>query len=184
MRYVNNYFYISSNSYFFQMNSNFNLIATSAAVSNCMYRQFYYDDSTSLFYVVQEFIYRVDVYNANCKLQSTISLNYNLYSINSFNGNLYVGTWTGQVLVVQNNVFTKNYIISQCSNMFITGIYVDSSTGQMILDCNGNSNLILYDYNGNYLNHAISIPGNAFMSFVDSKGRLITMAANQLVFYY
>ena len=91
MRYVNNYFYISSNSYFFQMNSNFNLIATSAAVSNCMYRQFYYDDSTSLFYVVQEFIYRVDVYNANCKLQSTISLNYNLYSINSFNGNLYVG---------------------------------------------------------------------------------------------
>ena len=182
--YVNDYFYIASDLYFYKTDTNFTLVASYNSGST--YRGLYYDSSTSLFYVCRTTSYQIHVFTTSLSLKTTISLGtYEPHGIQKFNRNFYVSTLNYNIVIVlQNNLIIKYYYISSlCSNIGLSALYIDLN-GYMSITCQYQSYLILYDYNGNYMNQYMSIASGTTYSNIDSKGRFIVTSYGQIAIYY
>ena len=187
LKYVNGFFFVTSDNYFYKTDSNFNSVAA-YGYWQALYRQLYYDSTTSLIYTAPFALTQLHVFTTSCTLSTTISLSgFSAYGISSYNGALYTGIINGnQVFAISNKLITRMFYINTCSSGYtyqILSITFDSF-GNMAITCQANRYITVYDYNGNTMNALLTTAGYPFISKVDSMGRFIVMANSQLEIYY
>lgn len=145
----------------------------------------YYDSSASLFYIANEASNQIDVFSTSLTLTKSINLgSYNPYGVSVYNESLYVGVYTGNVvLVLQNSVITKVFSINSCTSGLFTSVIFDF-VGYMAIVCYLQNSITLYDYNGNYMNVVQASTSYPYILDIDAAGRMILTTARQLDIYY
>ena len=185
-KYVNGYFYFSSDNYFYKTNSNFSLLNFYKNTS-AHYHQFVYDTAGSKFYVAPESYSQIDVFDLSCSLLQSINLGSKQpYGLAAFNGNLYIGVLnSNQVLVMQSGSIIRYFTVNQCSisKYQIISITVDSF-GYLAITCAASNLVVVYDSNGNYMNASISTSFIPYITAIDANGRLVIMTTQSLNIYY
>ena len=188
LKYILGYFFITSNYYLYKTDSNFNVNSRNtkggagAGLAAYYYWGIYYDNASSLIYVVSHINNIIDVFNTSLAFQLSLSLApYSPRSINQFNGNLYVGLSSSQVLVLKNNTISSTYNISLCT--FISSICFDI-IGNMAITCYYNNSITPYNYEGVYQNKSISINTSHYFYIVDSMQRMVLISDYSIGIYY
>jgi hypothetical protein len=189
---VNGYFYITSNSYFYKTDLSFTVVCKYLH-TNAMYRQMYYDSTSSLFYTAPVYLQVIQVFDTNCALVQNISLGIDYpYGLNYFQGKMYVGTQynsvygSNQIVVLENGIIKNRFNVTLCSIVSIWGllsINIDAF-GYMANTCYSNNTIILTDYNGNNLNNYITTSIYPYISRIDASGRFVIMTGLSLDIYY
>ena len=171
-KYVKGYFYFANDFYFYSTYSNFTLIAQSSNTTYYAYRGLYYSANTSFFYASSQANQNIDIYDTDCVNQGSISTGlYIPISINGLDNNLFVGTATAQVLLINNNFITKVFYANSCLSSIITSINFDPYSN-LIIGCQGQNQIAAYDFNGNFLDSILTVSPNLEYAVLDSKGRL------------
>ena len=181
LKYVLGFFYTASAQYFTKTGSNFGIISQHSGRGG--YWGIYYDNNTSLFYVVSYANTCIDVFDTNTSFLNTISLTGypNPYSINQLNGELYVGiSSSAQVLVLQNNTISNVLTINSCLGVY--SIYF-ANNGYMLTACFSNNIATISNLSGVSQNISISTSMYPTVATVDSQGRLIVISVNQVDIY-
>ena len=179
--YLSGYFYLASNSYFYKTNTNFGLIASSYTAAT--YRGSTYDASSGYFYVASQGYSRIDVFNTGCSLIRTISVSTGVGGgVAFYNNMMYVSSGAAQISVLQNSVVTKVFNINACSSWL--GQIVFDAFGNLLIACQFNNLVVLYDYNGNYLGKLPSTSTYPCQAALDSEGRLVVATYYALDIYY
>ena len=185
-KWVDGYFYFSSDNYFYKTYSNYAVIKYYQN-TKAFYREFFYDSSSSKFYVAPYNLPRIDVFDISCSLIQSISLgNQQPYALVGFNRNLYASVLNNnQVLVIQDGLVTKYFTVNQCpiAKSQISSITVDSF-GYLAMSCFASNQVVVYDSNGNYMNTSTSTSPNPYITAIDSKGRFVLMSSTSLDIYY
>ena len=104
------------------------------------------------------------------------------FGLNEYKNELFVGTMTGQILVIQNKTITKVYN-TLCSGDRTTSFLFDNN-GYMSVQCAGGTASHIYHINGTYMNISLPTATSNFGMKIDSKGRLIATSANELNIFY
>ena len=175
-------FYITSSAYLTKTDLNFGIISQYSGRGG--YWGIYFDNFNSLFYVVSYENTCIDVFDTNITYQNSISLTGypRPFSINQFNGKLYVGiSNTSQVLVLQNNAISNVYTISSCLGIY--SIYFGNN-GYVATPCYLNNIATISNLNGVSENLTISTGIYPTLVTVDSEGRLVVISVNQIDIYY
>lgn len=186
LKYVNGYFYISSNDYFSKSNLNFTSV-NSFYRYNAAYGQIFYNDYK--LYVASYRAFLIDIFDTSCSLLQTVSLMGNKYrpsgALDFFNGNVYYGLWNyNQIDVLQSNFsIIKNFTVCASKYSYISDITFDKF-GYLAVSCNLDNSVNLYDYNGNSMNTSIPTTYGPFTTAIDSKGRLVLITHNSVDIYY
>ena len=192
IKYVNGYFYFSSNDYFYKTDSNFNLISNYNRFW-ASYRGIYYHSKSALFFVSPSSLNEIHVFDTNCGLQASISTpNFKPYAINNLHGNFYVGQnvedGRGQeprMAVLKKDMIlriTSKWNINCGTESRVVSITFDS-LGFMLVSCEATNKILLYDTNGNYLN-SLQTLSTPYATAIDHNGRLVIMTGNSLDIYY
>ena len=194
-KYVNGYFYFTADSYFYKTDVTFKVALNYYSKPNAIYRQMYYDSSSSKFYVAPNMLQLIQVFDNNCTLVQNISLGNNYpYGLNYFNGKLYVGTMynsyygSNQIAVLQNGIITNRINVTFCSigtgsQFGVTSITFDSY-GYMANTCYANNTLILTDSNGTNYNKFLNTAPHSYISQIDFSGRFVVTSLQSLDIYY
>ena len=183
-KFVNGYFYFSSNDYFYKTNSNFSLI-NSYEKKGAGYRQFIFDSNSSKFYVAAYSLNRIDIFDASCSFLQSIQLGFGPFGLAYVNGLLYTGHEDSnkQISVIKNGKIIRDFNVSQCNSSLISGITMDSF-GYMAISCSDSKLITVYDLNGNYMNTKISTSLTPYITSIDSNGRYVIMTMYSLDIYY
>lgn len=106
---------------------------------------------------------------------------YQPFSIVEYNNQMYVGTTTGKILVIVNEVIVNTFNGCNGNTVQLTYILFDDC-GQMATSCYNNE-LYLYKPNGTYLNKNITT--SIYPSYIgyDSNGRFIQISPYQISIY-
>ena len=184
LKYVFGHLYITSNFGLYKTNSTFKLISSNKNGSEGVNANYYYyrgiDYYDSLLYVGSWGKNFIDVFNTNLEYVNKIQIRYKPFSINHFNGMIYVGC-SYFVFVIQNNTVTNVNEFPDCQRIY--SIYFDIY-GYMALTCNHNNIAMLYNYKGDNLQMNISTFKNPMQLTVDSLGRLIVLSSNKISIFY
>ena len=183
IKYVSEYFYFSSNSYFYKTDSNFSVI-DSYQMTNALYRQFIFDSNSSKFYLPSYKFNQIDIFNTSCSLLQSIVLSIQPYSLSHYNGALYAGDYSSnKIVVIHNDTVTNYFEVTECTK-FMSGISVDSF-GHFAVTCSDNQLITIYDSNGNYMNTQISTYSQyPRVTSIDSNGRYVIISEKWLDIYY
>ena len=124
LKYGSGYFYISCRNHIYKVNSTFNIISSYKAgpKEDKYYYGCYYDNRTSLLYVVSYFMNLIDVFDTGLNFQFSISVDgfSQPQSINRFNESFFVGTDRSTFLVLKKNLDSGNFrVSSMILNQFI-----------------------------------------------------------------
>ena len=163
--------------------SSLNILIQYNAIGNSpQYKGIYYNSTNDFIYVAAFSFKTIDVFNLNIKLSYNIStLAYSPWSITAFNSQLYVGTYTGTILVIEKRMI--KYTFNGCNGYsFLLSYILFDSCGLMATSCDNNQ-LYLYDSNGRYLNTSYPTPNNPSYIGHDSKGRFVQVSQQQISVY-
>ena len=178
---VNSSLYISADYYVYKTDKYLNIISQHMN-NSAYYRGLYYNSSSNSVYVSGYINCAIDVFDLNLTLVDSISTSpYKPYSLQGYKNYIYVGTDTGQFLVIENKVITKQYAI--CSGTFLTSILIDHF-GFMALSCNNDRKAYLYySSNMSYTGMSMTFPGIPWCIKFDSNGRLVVSLSNKIHIY-
>ena len=185
VKYVGGFYYFSADNQFYKTYSNA-VVINQYLNNGAVYRQIAYDSVSSKFYVTSYGFFRIDVIDSSCSLLQSISIGNRPYGIAIYNGIIYAGiASSNQVAVIQNGWVSNYFTISQCSTIQNTmdSITVDSF-GYLAFSCTKNNLIVIYDWNGNYMNKSVSTLNTPYISAIDSNGRFVIMAYSSLDIYY
>jgi hypothetical protein len=178
---IENELFISGDNYFCKTDKNLNVIKTYSNLA-VRYRGIYYNQTSSNLVVTGFQSNQILFFDRNLTLLNSVSTNtYNPYGINGFKNELFVGTTTGVILVLENSVITKIYNI-MCSGI-IDSLIIDN-VGFMAAACYGNSFAILYHTNGTNLNFSKQTVSPLQEIKIDSRERLLINSNHELNLYY
>ena len=179
LKYVSGYFYITCYTTLYKTDSNFTLVSKYMN-SSASYHSIYYDNTSTLLYVASALGNNVDVFDTNLTFKLSISLvgHASPRCINQFNGSLYVGLLSSEVIVIQNNTISSVINISSCSGIY--SIYFDIY-GNMATACSYTA--VLSTYNGVSEGFSISTSSTEILT-VDSQRRMIITGFNGIDIYY
>jgi hypothetical protein len=178
---VENEFFLSSDSGILKTDKDLNIIKTFS--SGTIYRGLYYNESSKKIFGVKRDANLIEILNQNLTLLDSISTgSYIPFGLNEYKNELFVGTMTGQILVIQNKTITKVYN-TLCSGDRTTSFLFDNN-GYMSVQCAGGTASHIYHINGTYMNISLSTATANYGMKIDSKGRLIATSANELNIFY
>ena len=187
-KYVNGYFYFTADSYFYKTDMTFKTASNYYRSSNVFYRQMYYDSTSSKFYVAPCGLQVIQVFDTNCSLVHNISLGNNYpYGLNYFNGSFYIGTKSGnQILVLKNGIITDQFHVTLCSIASLWGVIsiTFDSYGYMAITCFTDNRIVLTDSNGINYNKFLYTSSRPYISQIDATGRFVLMTSQSLDIYY
>ena len=169
---VGSYMYIITyDSYFYKLDFSFNQI-TSNTISACG-RRFTYNPICNCFYVIDDCTKLIYIYGLNLESLGTIALAKAPYSIEFFNGNVYIGTKNGAIMIMTNGVVVKTLTgLCQTAGSSLSSLLIDNE-GFMAFGCIEDFTVYFYHSNGTYLNKSFPINGEAHLVEFDDYGRLI-----------
>jgi hypothetical protein len=102
------------------------------------YHGIYYNKSSELIYVGTLRTEKIDIFNCNLELVGIIRTpGNNPYTIAEYDNKLFVGTYGGNILVIENGIITQNFT-TVCSNIY--SIMLDSY-GYMLVVGRKNDNV-------------------------------------------
>jgi hypothetical protein len=185
MKYVNGYYYFSSDSYFYRTDSNFNLNASYAPGAFFGFRQFFFDSNSQLFYIAPFATNTILLFDMNCNYKRSISLqNYYPYGLNIFNNNIYVGTTNNKILVVSKSTEKiTNEVNCTCSNDWLFSITIDLFGFMAISTASGV--LCLFDSSSvSYTSFFFANRYDPYVTAVVPNGAFVVMATNSLNIYF
>ena len=186
-KYVDGYFYFSSNYYFYKTKSNLDVVNYYQNFA-AHYRQFAYDPSKSKFYVAPSHLNRIDVFETSCLLLQSIKLDDKPYGLAFYDGNIFVANaHKNQILLVQNGLIKKNITIEHCQcptcGRQINSIKVESF-GYLVIICYDSKIISIYDLNGIYMNAKISTSTHLYIVEMDTRGRVVVIESKSLDIFY
>ena len=180
---IGNSLYATGEQNIWKLDSNLNiLIQYNAIGTSPLYRGIYFNSTNDFIYVAAYYFYAINVFNLNIDLSYKIStLAYSPFSITAFNNQLYVGTDTGTILVIENKVIKDTFTGCNGNSVLLTYILFDSC-GLMATSCYTNQSS-LYDLNGRYLKTIY--PTLAYPTYIgyDSKGHFIRISKSEMNIY-
>lgn len=182
---VGAYLYITFDTQVIKIDQNMATLAT--FTNNGVYRGIVY--SNSVIYVAAYGLSRVDVLNPSSLtlLRSICSGTGNSwYTLAAYGSNLYVASYA-MIYVYTNEMYVTQYT-SLCNGNNLIGLLADNY-GYMALSCvirGTNPNVFLYSINGSFTSLGISLNSYplSYQIGVDSKGRFIGVAAQQVNIFY
>ena len=175
---VNNNLYISSDNNVFKTDKYLNIISQYNSVA-AGYLGLYYNSSSNTIYVAGYNKYAIDVFDLNLNLVDSISTsNYYPVSIHGYKNYIYVGTGTGELIVIENKVINQTF--SVCT-VTLLSIQIDDY-GYMAFSCDQTAYLY-YSANLSYtgMNTTYDVQPK-FINF-DSNGRFIVVSDYQIDIY-
>jgi hypothetical protein len=172
--------YITGNNYIQKRDKNLNWVTQFYNI-NINFRGIYYNKTNDLIYVGISNIQEIYLFDRNLTKLRTISTpGYATLAIAEFDNKMFVGTEQSRILVIENEIITRNFI-TNCTS--IKSILVDNSGYILIL---GTPFDYVNVYHTNGTNTGKGIPTSSSQHFInfDSKGRLIMTSQNEINIYY
>ena len=151
--------------------------------NSAFYRGLYYNSSSNTIYVAGTINFAISLFDLNLTLVDSISTSpYKPYSLQGFKNYIYVGTDTGQFLVIENKVIIK--AVTVCAGKYLISILIDHF-GYMALSCNYEMKAYLYySSNMSYTGMSMTFPGIPWCIKFDSNGRFVVNLPTQIDIYY
>lgn len=174
--------FITGDSRLLKTDGNLNILNQYNAASSPHYRGIYYNSTTGLIYVAAYWLTAIHVFDTNLVLTGNISTKNNApYSISGYNGQLYVGTYSGSILVIFNSTMIDTF--NGCyNNLAIVNFITFDSFKNMATICSNNQ-MYLYDSIGNFNNKSIATLSNPGYIGFDSKRRFVLISSKQVSLY-
>jgi hypothetical protein len=175
--------YITGDGNIQKRDQNLNLIKQFNNLNNpgINYRGIYYNRTNDLIYVGTYANQSIDIFNQNLTLVGNISTpGYGPYSIAEYDNKMYVGTFNGSILVIENGVIIRSFT-TVCGS--ITSILIDIYGNILVLSRYSNF-VYLYHKNGTNLGKSMSTSSSPMFINFDSKGRLIITSKYDIKIYY
>jgi hypothetical protein len=187
---IDNYFYITGLNSIWKTDQQLNVLLVFDGYNPTGQAPWYnglcYNSTKSLIYVASFTLQVIHVFNLNLTINYNITTSqYQPWSINENNNQLYVGTRSGLMLVIVNKYIIKLFNACNDPNQ-LTYFMIFDEYDNMATSCSS-GNLYLYHTNGTYLNKTISKVINSTPLFIgfDSKSRLVLIFyQSQIVLYY
>ena len=148
------------------------------------YRRIYYNQTNGQIYVAGSYLRRIDVFDLNLTFLNSISTNsMSVYALNGYLNSIYVGTPSGDILVIQNENIIFTYF-SVCNSALVSLKF--DTNGYMYALCYSPDHIhILKVFYINGANTGISLYAlNAFTVSIDSKGRMVIIRYKAIDIYY
>ncbi len=135
-----------------------------------LYRSLYYNATSDRLFVASIGFKRIDIFDpfTLTLLYSINTTSFSPWSLNSYKNELFVGTSTGQILVLQNEIIMKTYA-TFCGSI-VSSLLIDSY-GFMAVVCNDGNLLFLNDTDVMKINESMSRLTNKKSINFDSKDR-------------
>lgn len=130
---------------------------------------------------------QLQFFNMTLSIQSYVPLTYQPFSLLNYNETLYIGTWTNQIIIVNDDNVT-NIIQGPCINATttISSIYCDQY-GYCLISCFTDKTIFLFNSkNRVFTGYKLTTIGYPYSVRIDSRGRLIvtTFDPSQIEIYY
>jgi hypothetical protein len=176
--------YVTDDSNLWKIDKNLNiLIQYTSIVSVPNYRGIYHKSSNGFIYVAPSSLTEIQVFHLNLTNSHKISVApYNPFSISEYNNKMYVGTTSGTILVMQNEIIINEFNGCNMANAALTSILFDQY-GYMATSCDLRNKLYLYTQNGTYTGTSLSTPALPRYIGFDTKGRFVLISFNQISIY-
>ena len=177
---INNQLYISGYNNVWLTDKYLNVIQQYNSVNTSL-AGICFNSTNNTIYVADSDNYIITMLSLNLTLVGSFSTySYLPWELQIYNNQLYVGTSTGVILVMVNQIIQN--IISTCSFGWVEGIQFDQY-GLMAASCyNINTTKILFA-NGSDTNNNYAVENPTFTSF-DSKGRIVLLLEYLIQIYH
>ena len=168
--------------YLYKTDKSLNVLLSSTSKLMYSYTDAFYDPVKDQIFIVSHNNQKIDVYDRNLAFIRSISLTGNyVRSINGYGSQLFVGTLSGDVLVIENDKIIRSF--KACTSLYAYSIQFDQN-GNMAVSCYYDKTINLYSLNGVFLNVNKVITNYPTYFDVDSKGRLVVLTSNEIGIYY
>ena len=146
------------------------------------YRGIYFNSTNNFIYIGTFLFTMIHVCNLNLSLSHNIStLIYQPWSIAGSKNQMYVGTTTGTILVIENEVIIRQF--NGCNdNLGRLAYILFDDCGMMVTTCNTNQ-LYLYYPNGTFTGKSFTAPTDPRYIGYDSKGRFVLISWYEISIY-
>ncbi len=147
-----------------------------------MSRGIYLDSANRIIYVACSGAFKIKQFDENLNPKGLFRTDHFSWSITGYDGQIVAGdNGNGKVYFYQNFKITKT-ISTQCTGR-VSSILFDTYN-QMLVLCESNNYLYIYDLNGIYTGISISSCDKPASINFDSKDRLVITCRNQIDIYY
>ncbi len=142
------------------------------------FRGLYYNPINQLIYTVAYNLNSMQWFDLNLNFNGTISLPLKPWSIAGFSNQIFVGTTSGDILLIMNSIIVDKF---NACNTRVNSILLDQFSN-MITACD-NSQVFLFFSNGTSRNQYISLSVPEYTGF-DSKSRFVVVSYWYGVYIY
>ena len=174
--------YITGDADIYKTNGNLDLLDHVYVSTWPWYRGIYYNSTNNLLYTApcKPNINAIHVYDLDLNLNDSIAIpSYTLFSIAGYNDQLYVGTYSSVVLVIENKAIIQTLHINNGNMYKLTSIFFDSN-GYMAITSSENQIYLVYP-NGTYV--SLQTPNEPFSFGYDTKGNFVLLSTHQINLY-
>jgi hypothetical protein len=178
---INSNLYITGYSSIWKTDKYLNVLETYTS-TGANYRGIYFNSTENLIYIADSYNSDFLIFNMNLSLEYKVSVSpYYPYSFSEYNNELYIGTTSNMVIVVDNKVIIRNF--SACSGSTLNFIY-SNNFGLMAINCETINEINFYYSNGTYTGKSLATFQKPVYVGFDSKGRFVIILKNQISIYY
>jgi hypothetical protein len=177
---VGNELFIAAENGVYKTDKDVNILASYTS-SGAGYRGIFFLQATGHVVVANYLRNTIEIFYRNLTYITNIPIPTMPYSFGEYEGNMFVGTKTGQIIVINNYQITKTYITG-CTS-YLTSFIIDPE-GYLLYFCYDNYGVYLYHTNGTDIGKSIKTPTTSENIRIDSKGRLIVSSYDGINIYY
>ncbi len=177
---VGNEIFIAAENGVYKTDKNVNILASYTS-SGAGYRGIFFLQATNIVVVASYLRNRIEIFDRNLIYITNIPIPTMPYSFGEYEGKMFVGTSTGQIIVINNYQIIKTYITG-CTS-YISSFIIDPE-GYLLYFCYNNYGVYLYHTNGTDMGKSIKTSTSSENIRIDSKGRLIVSSPDGINIYY
>ena len=175
--------YLTGDSNIWKLDKDLNTLCQYVATRDPFYNGLYYNSTNNLLYVAPYYLTVIHIFDLNLNFSHSFSiLTYNPWSITGYNNQLYIGTNTGLILVIQNENILNQFNGCGGNSVLLNSILFDDY-GYMATSCSDVNKLYLLFPNATSTSKIITTPLNPEYIGFDSKGRFIIILINKITIY-
>ena len=142
---VGNELFIAAENGVYKTDKDVNILASYTS-SGAGYRGIFYLKATDHVVVANTASNRIEIFYRNLTYITNIPIPTMPYSFGEYEGNMFVGTSTGQIIVINNNYQIIKTYITGCTSYILS--FIIDPEGYLLYFCDSNFGVYLYHTNG------------------------------------
>ena len=152
--------------------------------TNPSYRGILFNSKNSTLYVVGYELRMIYEFTLEFEIiDSFPTPKYYPWSIQEYDNKLFVGTYSGVILVIVNRIIVKTFnACNGCYNSMVTSM-IFNKKGFIYVTSSSLSLIYLYNNNGSYTGISMRTPNYPYFTGYDSKGRFVIISKFQVSIY-